>query len=164
MVQMLDSPSNAISDFYNKQSGSLNNSVRLEGEAIDGVRVGGPPVGRLEREDDDAAVHLKGDLIKEIVANCDNVSFHPNLEILNSITIPMLLSIPEGEAPHVGAHSAAVAGGGGGERGAAAERERGRGRGGGRGALARLHLHPQQGVHPGKVSQVGRRLSIDRAP
>ena len=78
----------------------------------------------------------------------------------------MLLSIREGEAPHVGAHSAAVAaGGGGGERGAAAERERGRRRrGGGRGALARLHLHPQQGVHPGKVSQVGRRLSIDRDP
>ena len=49
---------------YNEQSGSLINSVRLEGEAIDGDRVGGPPVGRLEREDGDAPVHLKGDLIK----------------------------------------------------------------------------------------------------
>ena len=48
---------------YNEQSGSLINSVRLEGEAIDGDRVGGPPVGRLEREDGDAAVHLKGDLM-----------------------------------------------------------------------------------------------------
>ena len=56
-------PSSAISVFYNEQSGSLNNSVRLEGEAIDGVRVGGPPVGRLEREDGDAPVHLKGDLM-----------------------------------------------------------------------------------------------------